>query len=124
MAEPFSGSDAIHLRDLRAQCIIGTLGHERADPQEVIVNIALFADLAGACRSDRLEETVDYGRIEQEVVSMVEASSFYLLERLAEEVAKVCLADPRVDAVRVTVDKPAALHACRSVAVEIVRRRP
>ncbi|MHC4715391.1 MAG: dihydroneopterin aldolase, partial [Planctomycetota bacterium] len=101
MAEPPGDLDAIHLRDLRARCIIGTLERERRQPQEVILNITLFADLSIPCRRDRLEETVDYARIEREVVSAVEASSFFLLERLAEEAAGVCLADPLVQAVRV-----------------------
>ncbi|HET6428000.1 MAG TPA: dihydroneopterin aldolase [Phycisphaerae bacterium] len=123
MADRTAGPEGIHLRDLRARCIIGTLPHERQTPQEVVLNIVLRADLSAACRSDRLEDTVDYARIEREVVAAVEASSFFLLERLAEQVARVCLAPERVDSVRVTVDKPGALPACRSVAIEIVRGR-
>ena len=123
MADRTAGPESVHLRDLRARCIIGTLPRERQTPQEVVLNIALRADLSAACRSDRLEDTLDYARIAQQVVEAVEGSSFFLLERLAEEVARVCLATERVDSVRVTVDKPGAVAACRSVAVDILRRR-
>jgi len=123
MADRTAGPESIHLRDLRVSCVIGTLPEERKAQQEVVLNIVLRADLSAACRSDRLADTLDYARIEREVVEAVEGSSFFLLERLAEEVARVCLAPDRVDSVRVTVDKPGALPACRSVAVEILRRR-
>ncbi len=46
-----------------------------------------------------------------------------MIEKLAEEIAKVCLDDSKVQKVDVTVDKPGALRYTRSVAVEIVRTR-
>ncbi len=54
---------------------------------------------------------------------MVEASSFYLVERLAAEIAAICLADTRVEAARVVLEKPGALRFARSVGIEIVRTR-
>jgi len=57
------------------------------------------------------------------VVELVEGSNFFLIEALAQEIAKVCTRDERVVQVEVTVDKPAALRFARSVAVEISRKR-
>jgi D-erythro-7,8-dihydroneopterin triphosphate epimerase len=115
--------DAIHIRDLGLRCIIGIYPEERREKQDVTVNITLYADLRAACRSDRIEDTVDYKGLKKRVAAMVEASSCQLVERLAESVADLCLEDQRVRRVRVSVDKPSALRFARSVAVEIVRER-
>jgi D-erythro-7,8-dihydroneopterin triphosphate epimerase len=115
--------DAIYIRDLTARCIVGINPDERVKPQEVVINITLYADLAAACTSDRIEDTVDYKGVKQQVLEMVERSSYCLLERLAEEIAGICLKAPKVVASRVMVDKPAALRFARSVALEIYRER-
>ena len=41
--------------------------------------------------------------------------------RLAQNIAEICLEEPRVQRVTVSVDKPGALRFARSVAVEITR---
>lgn len=115
--------DKIHLRDLSARCIIGINDWERRKKQDVLVNITIFADLRGAGQSDRLEDTVNYKAIKDRVVTMIEGSDFGLLERLAENVAAICLDEQGVHRVDVTVDKPGALRFARSVAVEISRTK-
>ena len=115
--------DRIHIRDLLLRCIVGINEEERRKKQDVVINITLSADLGPACRSDAIADTVDYKGIKQRVVERVEGSSFFLLERLAEELARTCLEDPGVSAATVTIDKPGALRFARSVAVEITRER-
>lgn len=117
--------DRIHIRDLLCRCIVGIFPDERRDKQEVTINITLWADLRKAARSDAIDDTVDYKTVKKNVLALVEASSFNLIERLAQAIADVCLdTDPAVRRVAVTVDKPGALRFARSVAVEIVRERP
>ena len=116
-------ADRIHIRDLMCRCIVGIYPDERREKQDVIINITLWADYRAACRSDDIADTVDYKAIKKQVIRMVEDSSFQLIERLAEEIAGICLANPRVEKVAVSVDKPGALSFARSVAVEIVRAR-
>lgn len=115
--------DRIYIRDLALRCIIGIEPHERDKLQDVVINITLHTDLRRAGRSDDIADTVDYKAIKSKVVDLVEGSSYLLVERLAEQVADVCLAEPRVRRVEVTVDKPGALRFARSVAVEIYRER-
>jgi len=114
--------DRIHIRDLALRCIIGIEPRERDRLQDVLINITLHADLSRAGRSDNIADTIDYKAIKGKVAERVEKSSYQLVERLAEEVADACLADPRVRRVEVTVDKPGALRFARSVAVEISRQ--
>ncbi|HNR34299.1 MAG TPA: dihydroneopterin aldolase [Candidatus Hydrogenedentes bacterium] len=115
--------DRIYIRDLSVRCIIGIYPEERRNKQDVIINIVLESDLRAACRSDRIEDTVDYKGIKNRIIEKVESSSRFLIERLAEDIAELCLADPKVVRATVSVDKPGALRFARSVAVEITRAR-
>lgn len=115
--------DRIHIRDLAVRCIIGVFPEERRERQDVVINITLECDCRPAARSDDLRDAVDYKKIKRAVLRLVEGSEFQLIETLAERIADICLANPKVEAVRVTVDKPGALRFARSVAVEIERRR-
>ena len=115
--------DRILIRDLSARCTLGVTDDERREKQDVVVNLALSADLAPAARADRLDGALDYRAVKKRVLSVMERSDFHLLEALAEAIAEACLDSPQVAEVTVTVDKPGALRFARSVAVELVRRR-
>jgi len=115
--------DQIHIRDLLLRCVLGVYDEERREKQDVNINITLWADLRKACQSDCIDDTVDYKAIKKRVIAMVEESSCFLVERLAERIAEICLENPRVARVNVAVEKPGALRFARTVAVEIVRQR-
>ena len=115
--------DQIHIRDLTFRCIIGVTQAERRAKQDVVVNITLWADLRQAAQSDRIEDTVDYSAVKGQVLADGERSSFFLIERLAQQIADICLADGRVQRARVLVEKPSALRFARTVGVEIVRSK-
>ena len=115
--------DRILIKDLLVRAIIGVNPEERREKQDVLINIAMFADLKKAGQSDSIEDTVDYHKIKKEVLRFTENSRFMLAEALAEAIAGICLSDERVKAVRITVEKPAALRFARSAGVEIFRRK-
>lgn len=115
--------DKIYIRDLLLRCIIGVHDWEREKKQDVIINITLYADLRSASVSDNINDTIDYKYIKQKVVDMVESSSFMLVESLAEKIAEICLENPKVEKVKVSVDKTGALRYAKSVGVEIKRGR-
>lgn len=115
--------DRIIISDLRARCIIGINDEERREKQDVSITISIWADLKRAGQTDRYEDAIDYRSIKKQVLDAVEKSEHFLLEALAEEVANVCLAPPRVKKVQVRIEKPFALRFARSVGVEIVRER-
>ena len=113
--------DKIHIHNLLVRCVIGAFEHERDHRQDVVFDITLHADLGRAADSDNLDDTIDYKALRDQVVLKVEASSFHLLEALAEQVAAICLAHPLVEKVNLTVHKPGALTFAKDVAVEITR---
>jgi len=116
-----NGVDRIYIRDLTLRCIIGVYPEERREKQDVVINIVLECDHAPAARSDNLDDAVDYKGLKKQVIKLVEASEFNLIETLADRIVRLCLENGRVLRATVTVDKPAALRFARSVAVEISR---
>jgi len=115
--------DHIYIRDLNLRCIIGIYPDERREKQDVILNVKMDADLSAAARSDDIKDTVNYKSIKKEIVALVEASDFNLIETMASRVLDIVMGDTRVQRATVTVDKPGALRFARSVAVEMSRSR-
>lgn len=113
--------DQILIRDLRFRCVVGIDPEERRDKQDITAQIALDVDLREACRTDAIEDTVDYRALKKDILKMAENSQFYLVEALAESIANICLARDRVAQVEVIVEKPGALRFARTVAVRIIR---
>jgi FolB domain-containing protein len=116
--------EKIFIRDLHLRCIIGINDEERRKKQDVVIQIVMHVDVKKACRSDRIGDTVDYKAIKNRVVGLVEGSSFFLLEALADAISATCFDDPLVRRAVVTVDKPGALRFANSVGIEVDRRRP
>ncbi len=117
------GGDRIEIRDLHLRCVIGIQEWERKTLQDVLINITLFTDLQAAGISDSIDDTVNYKSLCKKVIALTEGSSFFLVEKLAEEIAGLALADDKVKSVRVTVEKPGALRFSRTVGVTIERSR-
>ena len=115
--------DRIVIQDLLLRTVVGINPDEREKRQDVLINITLHADTRPAGLSDDIEDAVNYRTITKRVIEHVEGTRFYLVEKMAEDIAGLCLAEPRVNAVRVRVEKPGALRFARSVGVEIYRAR-
>lgn len=115
--------DRIYIEDLKLSCIIGINEDERLNQQDIVINITIFADLSKACQTDNIKDTVDYKKLKTTIVAMVRNSSYYLIERLADHIARICLEIPLIEKVIVKVDKPLALTYARTVRVEITRTR-
>jgi FolB domain-containing protein len=115
--------DQIFITDLVARGIIGVNDWEREQPQEILINLILFTDLARAGKSDDLHGSLDYRTVAKRALTHAETARRLTVEALAEDLAELCLEDPRVERVRVRVEKPGAVPFTRSVGVEIERGR-
>ncbi|MEX2030011.1 MAG: dihydroneopterin aldolase [Anaerolineales bacterium] len=113
--------DRIVVHDLLVRGILGTNESERKSPQDILIQLTLFADLSQAGKTDRLEDTVNYRTVTKEVIAHAEKSARFTVEALAADLAAICLRHSGVQKVRVRVEKPGALRFARSVGVEIER---
>jgi len=116
-----SVNDRIVIKDLLLRCVIGANDWERKVQQDVLINLEVAADLRPAGASDDLADALDYKTMAKRIISMVESSQYFLVEALAEEIARLCLEDDRAQSAWVRVEKPGALRFARSVGVEIHR---
>lgn len=115
--------DQIFIQDLLIRGIIGINEWERENPQDILINISLFADTTAAGSSDDLEKSVNYRTVTKKVIKHAEEIKRYTVEALAEDIAKICLAEKGVEKVLVRVEKPGAVRFAKSVGVEIERKR-
>jgi FolB domain-containing protein len=115
--------DQVIIKDLSARGIIGINDWEREKPQEILINITLFADLRKAGESDNIDDCVNYRTVAKKVQAHAESAGRLTVEALAADIAKICLGEAGVEKVRVRVEKPGAVRFSGSVGVEIERSR-
>lgn len=115
--------DKIHVRDLLLRTIIGVDPDERENRQDVIINMTLYVDTRQAGETDKIRHTVNYRSVTKRIIQHVETSDYYLVEALANSIARIVLTEFPVERVRVMVEKPGALRFARSVGVEVERER-
>jgi methylenetetrahydrofolate dehydrogenase (NADP+)/methenyltetrahydrofolate cyclohydrolase len=115
---PAAELDRILVRDLELMASIGVHAHEERDRQPVRVNLELEAGRGGEGLG-----VVCYADVAETVRALVAAGHIRLVEDLAESVAEACLKDPRVQAVRVRIEKLSAVAGAAGVGVEIHRRQ-
>lgn len=86
-------SDVIRLKDLTIFGFYGVSPAEREVGQKIQIDIDLHADLAAACRSDALQDTINYESVYSQVMEVVGGSKRYrLLEALGEEICSTLIA--------------------------------
>ena len=117
------GPDRIVLRGIRGIGHHGVFAHERRDGQEFVVDVVVETDTRAAAVTDDLAQTVDYGTLAGQVHDLITGAPVDLLETLAARIADVVLGHERVEAVEVTVHKPAAPIAVPFGDVEVSIRR-
>ena len=119
----FDEHDAILIRDLDCECIIGIFDEERTRRQTVRINAEVYTDLSMAGESDDFNDALNYSEVEATLKKEAEVSEFFLLEKLAAHLAETVLKMEKVAAVRLTLDKFEAAAYAKSIAVRIFRKK-
>ena len=117
-------SDSVFIKGLRVETVIGVYDWERNITQPLIIDLELACDTQKAAASDSLHDALDYAAISQRAVEIAEASSFQLIEALAERIVTTILDEfSAVETVRLTLQKPTAVSAADTVGLVIKRSR-
>ena len=115
--------DKIFIHALKTEAIIGIYEWERQVRQTVVIDIEMSGDIRKAALTDSIEHTLNYRGVAKRVLAFVEASSFHLVETLAEHIAKLILEEFDVEWVSLTLSKPGAVRGSRDVGVALERNR-
>jgi len=99
--------DRIFLDGMVFEARHGVHDREKVNAQRFEVDVELLLDLQPAGLEDDLARTLDYGRVYETVRTIVESTTFNLIEALAEAIAHELLSDfPALEEVTVRVRKP------------------
>lgn len=113
--------DKTFITDLLVRGIIGTDESEREKPQGILINITVYSDTRRAAKTDDIADCVNYRTLAKKVQAHAEGAARFTVEALANDLAKLCLAEKGVQNVSIRVEKPGAVRFSRSVGVEIER---
>ena len=113
----------IKIKNLRLRTIIGVFDWERENRQDIIINAQIDFDGRGAADSDNIEQTLDYKTLTKKIITTVESSQFFLIEKLADTILQVIMDHPLVDRANVEVDKPQAIRFSDSISVRCSAER-
>ncbi|HEY2133384.1 MAG TPA: dihydroneopterin aldolase [Acetobacteraceae bacterium] len=135
IADAARGLRHVFLRDMVLNASVGVFDHEQQAPQRIRINVDLAViddgapgfSRAGVGRvavgRDELSRVVDYAVVADKVRAIVQAGHVRLVETMAERIAEACLEDPRIEQVRIRIEKLDVFPDAASAGIEIERRR-
>ena len=115
--------DKVFITNLHVRGILGIHDWERVTPREIIINATMFTDTLPAAQSDDISDCVNYSDMAKKLRAHAKSAARMTVEALANDLAEICLQEPRVVKVILRVDKPGAVPEADSVAVEVEREK-
>jgi dihydroneopterin aldolase len=113
-------NDQILISSLELSSHIGITAQEREKPQRLTVSLVLHPKRDFSRLNDRIENTVDYAEVCIRTAALASHEPRYLIETLAEQMARMLLADFPLAAVEIELRKY-ILPETEYVAVKIRR---
>ncbi|MDE2750910.1 MAG: 2-amino-4-hydroxy-6-hydroxymethyldihydropteridine diphosphokinase [Chloroflexota bacterium] len=113
--------DIIQVKNLRLRTLIGFSAHELETPQDVVINLRIGVGDGRAGETDDPADAFNYRTVTKAIIRFVEGARFALVEKLAEEIARVAVVDFGAPFVEVRVEKPGALRRADSASIRIQR---
>jgi dihydroneopterin aldolase len=112
----------IAIVDLEVHYCVGVSEEERSKPQRLLLTIEMNADVTAAAQTDRVEKTINYQRVVDDLLRFGEGRSWRLLEKLVSNIADRIIAEYEPESVFVEVKK-FVIPQARHVLVSITRGR-
>src|SRR5688572_3853522 len=113
--------DAILIRDLRVEALIGIHRRERYVTQTVQVDLEIGVPGTAVFASDKVSDTIDYEQVALRIRALASSGHFRLVETFADRIAALLSADFGAPWVKVSVAKIGILPNAKFVGVTIER---
>lgn len=119
---PSDSSDQIFIRGLKVACHIGVPNEERAQSQELLINVTMAPIISAdaAPLNDDINRTIDYHAVAVRVEAVVAERPRQLIETLAEDITTAILEEFSIASITVEIEK-FILPNTRCVGVLITR---
>lgn len=114
--------DFIEIDNMRLRANIGFSPHELDAPQDIVVSLKLGFEDRRAGETDDPADAFNYKTVAKAVIRLVEGGCFSLVEKLAEEIARLATVEFGAPYVEVLARKPGALRRADAVGIRIARR--
>ena len=102
---------------------VGVTEEERVKPQRLLLTIDMSIDFSSASLSDRIEKTINYQTVADELLTFGNGRSWRLIEKAAANVADLIMDKYKPQAVSVEVKK-FSIPQARFVSVSLGITRP
>ena len=87
--------DKVFIKNLKVEAIIGIFAWEREVKQVISIDLEMEFDNKKAAKSDDIKDALDYKKVGKRITSFVKRSKYNLVERLAEQIAKLIFSNSR-----------------------------
>ena len=114
----------VTIRGLELLASIGIRKREREHKQRVRISVDLTARESAALPGEDRRRIINYEKIVAAIRDIAASGHIELCEGFAERVCTACFADPRVERVRVWVEKPDVFADAEGVGAVLERSRP
>jgi FolB domain-containing protein len=95
----------ITIVDLEVSYCVGVTDEERAKPQRLLLTVDMSLDFSSAAVSDRIERTINYQTVADDLLKFGEGRSWKLVEKLVANIADRILAEFKPQSVMVEAKK-------------------
>ncbi|MDF3011056.1 MAG: dihydroneopterin aldolase [Burkholderiales bacterium] len=116
--------DAILIRDLRVEALIGIHKRERHVVQTLSIDLDIGIPGTAVFSSDKVADTIDYEQVTLRIKALAASGHFRLVETFAERIATLLIGDFGAPWVKVSAAKIGILPNVKFVGVSIERRKP
>jgi dihydroneopterin aldolase len=113
----------ITIVDLEVFYCVGVTDEERAKPQRLLLTVDMNLDFSSASVSDRIERTINYQTVADDLLKFGEGRSWKLVERVVDNIAEHVLTEHKPQGVMVEVKK-FSIPQARFVSVSTGKTRP
>ena len=113
--------DAIVIRDLRVEALIGIHRRERHVMQTLSIDLDIGLPGGAVFASDKVADTIDYEQVALRIRALAAAQHYRLVETFADRVASFIISDFGAPWVRLSVAKIGILPNAKFVGVTIER---
>jgi 7,8-dihydroneopterin aldolase/epimerase/oxygenase len=115
--------DAIVIRDLRVEALIGIHRRERHVLQTLSIDLEIGLASQAVFASDKVADTIDYEQVALRIRDLAAAGQYRLVETFADRIAQLLIGDFGAPWAKVSVGKLGILANAKFVGVTIERGR-
>jgi len=114
----------VKIEDYKVHCAIGVHAYERAQEQEIALDIDMEVDISACVASDSIHDVLNYEEVGPLCRDLAQEKRFHLIETYAYEAMQMLFNRfPQLLFLRVTVKKRSAVLLARQITIQLEQRR-